>query len=388
MQNKGTLHSFWTQEHIPRVLDGFWRIYAALLRLSLITGKLRNELTEMVGAEDADILLSNVSTDDEMLSSLGPLVGLTEVIRGEKSREDYLEQWGHRGPFEAEAAVPRPFEDPGWLDKQIETFTKSGVDVREMLTRQRARFDSAWSRLVERYPRKATRLRKRLEKVAKVNRMREAARSEFIRLTWITRAWALRTGELTGIGDDIFFLTGEEALELLNGTDTATAYIPARRAMYERYKALPPYPLIISGRFDPFQWAADPDRSTYLYDFHQQNFVELLKSPSENIILGTPGSAGQVEGTVRCLDTPDDWDKIQQGEILITSKTNIGWTLIFPKLGGIVTDIGAALSHAAIVARELGIPAVVNCGDATTRLHTGDRVRIDGAQGTVEILSL
>ena len=173
---------------------------------------------------------------------------------------------------------------------------------------------------------------------------------------------------------------------MLNGSESAIACILARRQMYEKYKALPPYPLVISGRFDPFQWAVDPDRSTYLYDSHKQNINELLKSPSENIILGTPGSAGKVEGTVRRLDTPDDWNKLRQGEILVTSTTNIGWTLIFPKLSGIVTDVGATLSHAAIVARELGIPAVVNCGVATERLHTGDRVRIDGTQGTVEII--
>jgi pyruvate,water dikinase len=68
--------------------------------------------------------------------------------------------------------------------------------------------------------------------------------------------------------------------------------------------------------------------------------------------------------------------------------TNVGWTPLFPRAAAVVTDVGAPLSHAAIVARELGIPAVVGCGSATTRLRTGDRVRVDGGQGTVEILSL
>ena len=89
---------------------------------------------------------------------------------------------------------------------------------------------------------------------------------------------------------------------------------------------------------------------------------------------------------VRRLDSPEDGDTLESGEILVTSQTNIGWTLIFPKAGAIVTDVGAPLSHAAIVARELGIPAVVNCGDATMRLKTGDRVLVDGGQGTVEVL--
>jgi len=63
-----------------------------------------------------------------------------------------------------------------------------------------------------------------------------------------------------------------------------------------------------------------------------------------------------------------------------------GWTPLFPRAAAIVTDIGAPPSHAAIVARELGILAVVGCGNATMRLHTGDRVRVDGRQGTVEVL--
>jgi pyruvate,water dikinase len=89
---------------------------------------------------------------------------------------------------------------------------------------------------------------------------------------------------------------------------------------------------------------------------------------------------------VRRLDHPEEGVELEPGEILVTSQTNIGWTLLFPRAAAIVTDVGAPLSHAAIVARELGIPAVVNCADATARLRTGDRVRVDGVQGTVEIL--
>jgi pyruvate,water dikinase len=70
----------------------------------------------------------------------------------------------------------------------------------------------------------------------------------------------------------------------------------------------------------------------------------------------------------------------------VTRLTNIGWTPLFPRAGGVVTDLGAPLSHAAIVARELGIPAVVGCGDATARLRTGDRVQVDGAAGEVRVL--
>jgi phosphoenolpyruvate synthase/pyruvate phosphate dikinase len=88
---------------------------------------------------------------------------------------------------------------------------------------------------------------------------------------------------------------------------------------------------------------------------------------------------------VRCLNSPEEDEQFQSGEILVTATTNVGWTLIFPRAAAVVTDVGAPLSHAAIVARELGIPAVVGCGNAK-RLKTGDRVRVDGARGVVEII--
>ena len=72
---------------------------------------------------------------------------------------------------------------------------------------------------------------------------------------------------------------------------------------------------------------------------------------------------------------------------MVAVQTDIAWTLLFPRAGAVITDVGAPLSHAAIVARELGIPAVVGCGNATAVLRTGDRVRVDGGRGTVEILS-
>ncbi|MDH4045264.1 MAG: PEP-utilizing enzyme, partial [Gemmatimonadota bacterium] len=105
-------------------------------------------------------------------------------------------------------------------------------------------------------------------------------------------------------------------------------------------------------------------------------------------LTGAAGAAGQVEGVVRRLDRPEDGDELLDGEVLVTAQTDIAWTLLFPRTSAIVTDVGAPLSHAAIVARELGIPAVVGCADATMRLGTGDRVRVDGGRGVVEILEV
>jgi phosphoenolpyruvate synthase/pyruvate phosphate dikinase len=146
---------------------------------------------------------------------------------------------------------------------------------------------------------------------------------------------------------------------------------------------LPPYPAVIIGRFDPIQWTADPNRRS---DFF--NSRAPITSPGSNTIKGFAGAVGCVEGTVRRLDSAEEGGQLRPGEVLVTMTTNVGWTPLFPRAAAIVTDVGAPLSHAAIVARELGIPAVVGCGDATMRLHTGDRVLVDGGQGIVRILEL
>jgi pyruvate,water dikinase len=138
---------------------------------------------------------------------------------------------------------------------------------------------------------------------------------------------------------------------------------------------------MIIGHFDPFAWAADPKRRSDFFALNQP-----ASTPPAGTIHGYAGAAGVVEGTVRKLDRPEDGNQLQDGEILVAVTTNVGWTLLFPRLAAVVTDVGAPLSHAAIVARELGIPAVVGCGNATMLLKTGNRVRVDGGSGIVELI--
>lgn len=227
-------------------------------------------------------------------------------------------------------------------------------------------------------------MRQRLEKAAEAARQREAVRSEATRCGVVIRAFALRAGDMIGVGEDVFFLTMDEVLALLSGDDAARRFLPTRKETFERYSALPPYPTIIVGRFDPFKWAADPNRRSDIYNANAPTAPHSIDTA--DTIKGFAGALGIIEGTVRRLDRLEDSDQLRPGEILVTTMTNIGWTPLFPRAAAIITDLGAPLSHTAIVARELGIPAVVGCGDATMRLKTGDRFRVDGGKGLVEIL--
>jgi len=386
VQTKQDLADLWLDVGWPYTLPTFWMVIGSAWEYGEHAGKLRKSLLKFVGPKDADTLLSNVSQEADLLASLGPLVGLAQVARGEMDRQTYANLWGHRGPHESELSYPRPGEDPGWIEQQLVLLEESPVDVEELLARQKAEFEAAWQRFQQAYPRKSKRIHQQLSKTAQASRTREAVRSELVRIIWIARDWALRASELTGLGEAVFFLTVDETIDLLLGKGTQVSSLPARQETYGRYKALPSYPLVIRGKFDPFRWAADPARRSDFFDAYGTLDRLDAKYRRENMILGVPGSAGEVEGMVRKLDSLEGWEQFQQGEVLVTVQTNVGWTPIFPRASAVVTDVGAPLSHAAIVARELGIPAVVNCGDATMRLNTGDRVRVNGSNGTVEIL--
>ncbi len=102
------------------------------------------------------------------------------------------------------------------------------------------------------------------------------------------------------------------------------------------------------------------------------------------LVSGAPASPGRATGLVRVIHGPLEFDLLQAGEILVAPLTAPAWTPLFTLAAAVVTDVGSAASHASIIAREYGIPAVVGCGDATARLRTGMRVSVDGATGNVE----
>jgi len=103
-------------------------------------------------------------------------------------------------------------------------------------------------------------------------------------------------------------------------------------------------------------------------------------------VRGLAASPGVVEGPARFVASLEEFDQVQEGEILVCRMTNPAWVVLFTKISGLVTEAGGAVSHPAVVAREFGIPAVVGTGNAGERIKTGDRIRVNGATGVVDIL--
>ncbi|OMF97051.1 PEP/pyruvate-binding domain-containing protein [Paenibacillus sp. FSL R7-0337] len=383
IQSREELLLLWNRELWPQNVDALWNALEGTSAPMQKYIKQKRKLIKLVGTQDANILLSSSGKGRE-LESLGPLLGLSRIIHNQLSRRAYVAKYGHRGPHEFELSIADLSEDEDRLELKLSQYRDNTKDIEELLNKQRQQHSDACARLRERFPHRWKSIYHKLSATAQGPQMRESARSEWTRVYRLNRDFAIKAGELAGIGGDVFFLYLSEILQgLEDGKQPGVQYIAARKETFARYQKLPPLPSVIRGRFDPYLWMKDPRRRIDLYDPEMPMKDEI----GQGILRGSPGAAGIIEGVVRVLAGPEDGNLLLPGEILVASTTNVGWTLCFPRAVAIITDIGAPLSHAAIIARELGIPAVFGCGNATTRLHTGDCVRVDGGNGMIQIIT-
>jgi len=121
-----------------------------------------------------------------------------------------------------------------------------------------------------------------------------------------------------------------------------------------------------------------------LWGFPDKFYRSVVKEPGK--VVGIAGSPGVVEGVARVVMSEAEFDSLQEGEILVCQMTNPAWQVLYGKIIAVVTDAGGTVSHPAVLAREYGIPAVVGTSVATWSIKTGDRLRVDGNAGVVEIL--
>lgn len=190
--------------------------------------------------------------------------------------------------------------------------------------------------------------------------------------------------------DHVVDLTHDELLANLRGDDApapeeVAGYVDHRTTVDTndapaRLGPEPPPP-------PPTEWLPPASaRGMRAIEMILEHMLETGDEESEaGLVRGLGASAGSYEGPARIVATPADFDKIQEGDVLVAKATSPAYNVVLPLLGGIVTDNGGVLSHAAIVAREYDIPGVVGCNDATDRIEDGTPVEIDGEAGTVRI---
>ena len=371
------LNSIWHYSCEPYMKKTLSAIMGGLSIKPLFTA--RNKLECICGSELADRLLSDCSANGS-IESMGSLLAVDDMIKGNISREYYTMRYGHRHADEMELALPYPYENPDFPENVIREYTESGIDPYGMKAEQEKRHNKAVEQFKKEYPDKTNMLDRLLKKYTSAVYAREKIRSDALRLFCVIREFLLKAGELTGLGDDIFMLYLEEAIGYLSDNKTTDDVISKRRINYENQLKMPNFPSIICGRFTPEEWNKNGCASGFY------KYGESAGNDSSGIIKGVAGSCGQAEGYARVLFSINEAYSMKQGEILVVPAANIGWIKIFPKAAAIVTDIGAPLSHAVIVARELGIPAVVSCQCASGMIRTGDRLSVDGTSGKVSIL--
>lgn len=295
---------------------------------------------------------------------------LAEGALGEASRRytAYLDRHGHRSLRELDVRQPEWAHDPAPLVRSLQT------QVRGRLARS-ADADGTASSPTAPPPRPPGAERfDRIRGIAHaVVRNRERSKSLLVAETVLfKRAYRTLGAQLVSEGrlpdaDALYFLRHEEIEPLAAGEvghplrETALG----RRDVFAYQESLR-FPEVVVGRPQP-----EP------LD---------VSSADDRIVVGKPVSRGTVEGRVRVVSRLEEADALEEGEILVAPITDVGWTPYFAIIAGLVTDVGSAVSHGAVVAREFGLPAVLNTGNATRVLRTGERVRLDGDRGTIERL--
>lgn len=292
--------------------------------------------------------------------------------------KQYLNDFGHRSVEESNILVPRWNEDPTYLFQSILAFLESSPlsVLREKQKKNKVEAEKIIDKKFDPVTRKL--IRYFVKKAARGAELREQGKNELLRFNHGSRVALLKCAhemiEQGAITDpnDVFFLTQNEVhlwCEYKLQAKDIKFVIPKRKAQYEYHRSLIYHDVI----------KVEGNKSTKI----DMANVKL----SGDVLKGISVSSGIYRGKIRKITHPHDGMKLNAGEILLAPSTDPGWTPLFLRAGGIIMETGGYLSHGAIVAREFGLPAVVNIPGIMNSLTDGTEVIVDGSSGTVRIIS-
>ncbi|MEE8370398.1 MAG: PEP-utilizing enzyme, partial [Dehalococcoidia bacterium] len=310
------------------------------------------------------------------------LRGRPEAARLVSALDSYLDEYGHRCAGEVDIAVPRWREDPTPIMAAFREHVAAspGADpsgYRQTLRERWRRAEARALRRIAAWQRPPFLLA--LQQTRSLMSLREDPKFELLKLMLPLRRFILEMADrlvdrgLLPRPEDVFSLRESELHRFLRATPgpaviaELTALVEERRQERELLDTVEP-PEIIGPGGQPLVGA-----------------VTAPASPTRQL-RGLGASPGRARGPARVVKTLADGDQVKSGEILVAPVMDPGWTCVFPLVSAIVTDLGGVLSHAAVVARELGVPAVVNTGSGSRRITTGVEIEVDGDRGTVTIL--
>ena len=281
----------------------------------------------------------------------------------------FLNRHGHRGYRELCLRQPSWSQAPSDLVKTVQTSVNARLgDIRVDTGPGEIKLDEL-----------SRQLRWILPKAHSAIRRREATKSMLVLTTYkLSEAYhalgrcLVAEGALTD-DDQVFFFSHEELRTLVRGSGQRDSNsktwvdIADRRRLALSFQDKLQFDEVCYGHPQPMDYRQRPDEQ-------------------EGVISGRPVSRGVVEGTARVAHSVDEASALKHGEILVAPITDVGWTPYFNLIAGLITDIGSSVSHGAVIAREYGLPAIVNTRVGTRRISTGDLIRLDADQGFVELL--
>jgi phosphohistidine swiveling domain-containing protein len=326
----------------------------------------------------------------ENLSHLRPMKDMHDLLGGLKQQGRPLDdatvrafalRWRQHGRKELDIRVPRWPDDLGLVRTMLEQALASwrpDNDPESHARAQHAAFAAERSRALAALGRNLLARRafqRKLDRVRGYAWWREEMRDHSSYVYYLVRQWSLEAGERLVAGgllerwEDVWALPHQDVIAALEG---AVAVSEVRRRVRVGQRLM--------RSFRNFQ---NPNEIGSRHELRAAGGA----ATTENALRGTACSPGRAEGRARVVKTLDEATSLVEGDILVTVFTDPGWTPLFPRLAAVVTESGGLLSHAAVISREYGIPAVLAVAGATRIIRDGDRIVVDGTSGLVEIVA-
>lgn len=320
------------------------------------------------------------------LSHMRPLLDLHDLAQrlhgeGRRATDDevraYAARWPHHARRELDISQPRWDEDPELVRELVDEAVRSFDPARDPRALQRRRKEEAAAHrerallAIGFHPFLKRSFVAKLERVRQFAWWREEMRDCSTWMYALVRRAALELGRrlvargILGAPDDVFFLRAEEAAAAFAGRLSVDEV--KRRARRGRR--------VMRG----FARFKNPNEVGARHAVHKK-----AAPVGEGALRGIPCSSGVAEGAARVATCLDEARGLVAGELLVAAYTDPGWTPLFSRIAGVVTETGGLLSHAAVIAREYGIPAVLAVPEVTSAVKSGELVRVDGSAGTVE----
>ncbi|WP_435162802.1 phosphoenolpyruvate synthase [Paenibacillus glycanilyticus] len=346
-----------------------------------------NNVTSEMGLalmDVADVIRPYPQVIEYLQNGKDDLEGLITVEGGQQALtaiHHYLEKYGMRCPGEIDLTRTRWSENPAALIPVILTNIKNFEPNASTLKFEQGRQEAldkeqeilARLRQLPDGEDKASETKKRIDLIRNYAGYREYPKYGMVSRYFVYKQAILKEAEqlvhknVIQEKEDVFYLAFEELKEVIGSNQLDEQLIIKRKDDYKRYEKLTPPRVITS------------DGEIIAGEYRRENL------PAE-AIAGLAVSSGVIEGRARVILDMGEAN-LEEGDILVTSFTDPSWTPLFVSIKGLVTEVGGLMTHGAVIAREYGIPAVVAVENATTLIKDGQRIRVHGTEGYIEILS-